>query len=423
MHILDTLQSRGLIQDISDEAGIRNLPPKTPFYVGFDPTAPSLQIGNLIPLLVALHLGRAGFTPIILFGGATGTIGDPSGKSQERQLLTHDTIEKNVAHQSEQVRTLFARLNLTVSFVNNFDWTKDISILDFLRDTGKHFTVNYMIAKEVVKTRLEGAGISFTEFSYMLLQAYDFCHLYQNKGCKIQIGGSDQWGNITAGLELIRKRLQGEAYGFSWPLLTNAQGKKFGKSESGTLWLDPTMTSPYTFHQFWLNTEDADVIRLLKIFTFLSEGEIQGIEQEMQKAPEKRPAQKLLADTICTLVHGEEATLDAKRSAQVLFGGSLEGLSEEKLVEIFKDVPSKTLTKGEVAGATAIDLFVASGALSSKGEARRLITSGGAYINNERVTGETLPLGENPAMQEALSKNVLVLRTGKKSYTLVKLTS
>ena len=273
------LSWRGLVQEMSDPEMFSKLRAGDAFYIGFDPTAPSLQVGNLVQILVAIHLTKAGLKPILLFGGATGMIGDPGGRSAERNLLELSVVADNVTRQELQAKTLWERAGQTCTptFVNNLTWSKDVSMLSFLRDIGKHFTVNYMIAKESVKTRLSGDGISYTEFSYMLLQAFDFLHLYQNNNVRLQFGGSDQWGNITAGLELIRRKIQGDAYAFCGPLITNSEGKKFGKSAGNAVWLDPKLTSPYKFHQFWLNVPDADVIRLLKVFTFESEESIKAI--------------------------------------------------------------------------------------------------------------------------------------------------
>lgn len=416
MHFFDDLKWRGLVQDVSDEQAVRALKAGDRFYVGFDPTAPSLQLGNLIPLLTAIRLGQAGLKPFLLFGGATGSIGDPSGRSSERVLLSLEAVAENIKTMSATAATICARLRVVPTFVNNYEWTKSIPVLDFLRDVGKHFTVNYMISKEVVKTRLEGDGISYTEFSYMLLQAFDFLHLYQHEGCTLQLGGSDQWGNLTAGLELIRRKVQGNACAFSWPLLLNSQGKKFGKSEGGALWLNSTMTSPYKLHQFFLNSDDRDVIKLLKIFTFLSHEQITALEQSVTTAPEKREAQKLLADELCTIVHGAEATAEAKRSAEVLFGGSLEGLSPRQLEEIFSDVPSSKLPRSAAQGLLLIDLLVQAGLVKSKGEARRLLTSGGVYLNNERASDP-----QGTVEQAASASPFIVLRTGKKNYHLVRI--
>lgn len=416
MGILTSLRERELVQDISDTDDLKGLSKGDGCYVGLDPTAPSLQIGNLVPLLVSIHLGRAGLKPLILFGGATGSIGDPSGKSEERQLLPRETIEENVTRQRQKALEIFNRAGVHLEFVNNWDWTHSVSILDFLRDIGKHFTVNYMIAKEVVKTRLNGDGISFTEFSYMLLQAFDFAHLYTHRNVRLQFGGSDQWGNITAGLELIRRKALGDAYAFSFPLITDRNGKKFGKSEGGAVWLDGAMTSPFKFHQFWLNVEDQEVIRFLKVFTLLPLDEIRELESTITTSPEKRLPHNRLADAVTELVHGAEAVASARRSAQVLFGGSVEGLKDEELLEIFSDVPSKEIPRTSLANLSVVDLLVESGAVKSKGEARRLIEGGGAYINSERVATTTATMADSPF----LVRGVLVLRTGKKSYHLVK---
>lgn len=417
MDRVSNLEWRGLLQECSDREAVAKLSAADSFYVGYDPTAPSLQLGNLVPMVASLHLARSGVSCIQLFGGATGAIGDPSGKRQERQLLSREDIVRNVTNHKRIASQIFERAGVKAEFVDNFEWTKDMSVIEFLRDVGKHFTVNYMLAKETVKTRLDGDGLSFTEFSYMLLQSMDFHHLRTTKNCKLQIGGSDQWGNITAGLELIRKKGVNEAYALSIPLLLDSQGKKFGKTADGAIWLDPTATSPYRFHQYWLNVEDADAIRYLKIFTFLSQEEIQLLAEATAQHPEKREAQKRLADEVCTLVHGDQATSDAKRSAEVLFGGSLAGLSETQLGEIFKDVPSSSLSRTQVAESKVVDLFVSSGLAKSKGEARRLFQNGGAYLNNERMSDvETACAAAVPA-EAAL----IVLRSGKKSYHLIKI--
>lgn len=417
MNVLDELTWRGLIQDISDPEAFSKVKPGDAFYIGFDPTAPSFQVGNLVPLIVSIHLTKAGLKPILLFGGATGMIGDPGGKSAERNLLPLEKVAEQVKLQQTQATTLWksAGLSVTPEVVNNIDWSKDVTMLSFLRDIGKHFTVNYMMAKDSVKSRLSGDGISYTEFSYMLLQANDFLHLYQNKNCKVQIGGSDQWGNITAGLELIRRKVQGEAYALSFPLITNSEGKKFGKSEGNAVWLNPTMTSPYKFHQFWLNVPDSDVIRLLKIFTFESKEKISEMEQALQASPEKREAQKFLADTLCTFVHGAEATAEAKRCAQALFSGSLNELSNEQILEVFEGSPSSTVTRAQVGELDVLTLLSTTVA-KSKGEARRLVQGGGIYLDSERVSNEAMKLAETAILQ----KGFIVLRSGKKNYHLVR---
>jgi tyrosyl-tRNA synthetase len=417
MNILEELTWRGLLQDISDPEALSKLKQGDAFYIGFDPTARSLQIGNLVPLVVSIHLTKAGFKPILLFGGATGTIGDPSGKNAERNLLDLEQVAQNVRLQEKQAENLWKQAGATVTplFVNNLDWTKDVSLLTFLREVGKHFTVNYMTSKEVVKTRLAGEGISYTEFSYMLLQSFDFLHLYQHHNCKLQIGGSDQWGNLTAGLELIRKKIQGEAYALSFPLITNSEGKKFGKSEGNALWLDPEMTSPYKFHQFWLNVPDADAIRLLKVFTFESREKIEEVERASAAKPEDRLAQKLLADSVCTLVHGAQATEDAKRAAEALFKGSLDGLSSSMIQEIFADAPSSVVTPAQVDELDILTLLSTTVA-KSKGEARRLVQGGGIYLDNERVADEKLKVSDT----KLLSNGFIVLRSGKKNYHIVR---
>lgn len=418
MDVLRELSWRGLVQEMSDPEMFSKLRSGDAFYIGFDPTAPSLQVGNLVQILVAIHLTKAGLKPILLFGGATGMIGDPGGRSAERNLLELSVVAENVTRQELQAKTLWERAGQTSTptFVNNITWSKDVSMLTFLRDVGKHFTVNYMIAKESVKTRLSGDGISYTEFSYMLLQAFDFLHLYQNNNVRLQFGGSDQWGNITAGLELIRRKIQGDAYAFSVPLITNSEGKKFGKSAGNAVWLDPKLTSPYKFHQFWLNVPDADVIRLLKVFTFESEESIKAIEKSAQEHPEKREAQKLLADSLCTFVHGAEATDDAKRCAAALFGGSLDGLSREQLLDIFSEAPSSTVSRAQLDSMDMLSLL-ATTVSKSKGEARRLVQGGGIYVDNERLSAETMPVRETK-----LSENgFIVIRSGKKNYHLVRL--
>ena len=417
MNVLEELTWRGLIQDISDPEALSKLKPGDAFYIGFDPTAPSFQVGNFVPLIVSIHLTKAGLRPILLFGGATGMIGDPGGKSAERNLLPLEQVAENVTRQQKQASGLWRQAGATVTpdVVNNLDWTKEISLLSFLRDVGKHFTVNYMIAKDSVKSRLSGDGISYTEFSYMLLQANDFLHLYQTKNCKLQIGGSDQWGNITAGLELIRRKIAGEAYALSFPLITNAEGKKFGKSEGNAIWLNPEMTSPYKFHQFWLNVADDDAIKFLKIFTFESKERIAEVESSLKTAPEKREAQKLLADTLCTFVHGAQATDDAKRCAYALFAGTLNELSNAQILEIFQDAPSSIITKSQVGELDVLTLLSTTVA-KSKGEARRLVQGGGIYLDSERVSNEALKISETTILE----KGFVVLRSGKKNYHIVR---
>jgi len=418
MTIIDELSWRGLVQDISDPELFSKIKPGTSCYVGFDPTAQSLQVGNLIQIIVSIHLTRAGIKPILLFGGATGMIGDPGGRSTERNLMSLEDVARNVERQAAQASAIWRNsgADVTPEVVNNIDWTKGVSYLEFLRDIGKHFTVNYMIQKDSVKSRLSGEGISYTEFSYMLLQAFDFLHLYQAKNCRLQFGGSDQWGNLTAGLELIRRKIQGEAYAFSVPLITNAEGKKFGKSAGNAVWLDASLTSPYQFHQFWLNVQDSEVIKLLKVFTFTPREEIERLERSLTEHPEKREAQKFLADAICDLVHGRAATEDAKRIASSLFGGSLEGLSDKQVLEALSDAPSTAISRTQVESMDIVSL-IGSTLASSKGEARRLIQGGGIYLDSERVSEPTMPV----LSTKLVEKGYIVLRSGKKNYHLVKL--
>jgi tyrosyl-tRNA synthetase len=417
MSFISVLNARGLVQDVSDPAIESKIAPDSGFYVGFDPTSPNLHIGNLIQAIVAIHIAKnSNLRPIILFGGSTGSIGDPSGRTQERRLLDRETIEQNVASHINILRSIFDRVGVTCEYVDNYSWTQPISVLDFLRDTGKHFTVNYMIAKEVVKTRLEGEGISFTEFSYMILQALDFKHLYQSHNCRLQFGGSDQWGNITAGLELIRRSLQGEAFALSVPLCVDSEGRKFGKTAAGAVWINQEGLSPYEFHQYFLNVGDADVEKMLKTFTFTPLDEIAEIIRRHQESPEKRFAQLHLADRVTALVHGDDAVREANQSRSVLFGGSIEGIDERSLLKIFSGVPSTEIAVSEFEPLTAVDLFVRSGLTPSKGEARRLIQSGGAYVNNERVTDGTILA---TTMRKA-ERSIFVLRSGKKNYHLIK---
>lgn len=414
MSIFLSLQESGLVQDFSDLEALTKINKGDAFYVGFDPTAVSLQIGNLVPLVASVKLAKAGLKPYILFGGATGAIGDPSGRSTERQLLDRSVIDENIAKQTAQAKFIFNQIGVEPVFVNNFDWTHKIDVLSFLRDIGKHFTVNYMTSKEVVKNRLQGEGISYTEFSYMLLQAYDFYHLYTNHNVRLQIGGSDQWGNMTAGLELIRKKSgENNALSFSIPLVTNSDGLKFGKSASGAVWLDAEKFSPYQFHQFWLNIQDADVIRYLKIFTFISSELIHEHEELVKNQPEKRASQKLLADLVTELVHGSDKLQFAKKSAEVLFGGSIDGINDDELLRIFCDVPSSKLSKESASIGTIVDLLVLAGAIKSKGEAKRLIAGGGVSINSKKI------ISDATLSKDFLDRSILVVKVGKKNYHLI----
>lgn len=416
MSWLDDLKARGLVFDTTDPEIDKKLEKSTAFYVGIDPTAPFMQLGNLLSLIMIAHLSKAGFSPILLFGGATGSIGDPSGKSKERNLLDDETVNKNIAQQSADAKSILERLGVTPKFVNNADWTKNVPVIDFLRDVGKFFTVNYMIAKDSVKQRLEGDGISFTEFSYMLLQSFDFLHLYSHHNCKLQIGGSDQWGNMTAGLELIRKKASGEAYALCWPLLTDAQGKKFGKSESGTIWLNKNGTSSFKLYQFFLNLSDDDAKKFSPLLSLKPLTEIQSNLNDSAASPEKRIAQKSLGEEIVKLIHGEEGLKEALKASEVLFGsGNITDLSEETLKDVFSEVPHTSIDKASLNELTLLDLFVSTKLSNSKGDARRLIQQGGAYIHGERITDGAVKFSES-AFKE---KQVLVLRAGKKQYALL----
>lgn len=416
--LIEELRSRLLLHDHTDEEVLNALKPGTTFYLGVDPTAPYLHVGNLIPMLIMIRLARRGLKPILLFGGSTGCIGDPSGRSSERPLLSRAEIDANINTQSEKVREIFARQNIEVTFVNNYDWTRDVTLIDFLRDIGKLITVNYMLGKEVVKNRLDGEGISYTEFSYMLLQAFDYLHLYRTMGCRLQIGGSDQWGNITAGLELIRK-VGGHdlASALSAPLVLDSEGRKFGKSAGNALWLDERGLSSFKLHQYLLNVSDSDVLRYLKIFTFLSLEEIDEIMQSHESSPQERLAQRTLANHLVEIIHGSEAVVKANSAAQVLFGGSLTGLTVEDLLEIFENVPSVTLPLSAVVGCSVVDVIVTANCVASKSEARRMIEQGGVTLGGVRVMGTSELVTE----EHVIGKEVLVIRLGKKKYTLVKI--
>ena len=390
-------------------------------YIGFDPTAASLHVGSLLPIMGLARLQQHGHTPIALVGGGTGMIGDPSGKTQERQLLSKEQIEFNVEGIRSQLSLFLdfeAKTNRAM-LINNADWLAPIPMVDFLRDVGKHFTVNYMLAKESVKRRFEeGDGISFTEFSYMLLQSYDFLVLHDRYGCTLQMGGSDQWGNIVAGTELLRKMRGAKGYGLVFPLVTTSAGIKFGKTEAGSVWLDPKLTSPYRFYQFWINTEDSDVVKYLKFFTMLDQQAIAELEQAFVSAPEKREAQKRLAEEVTRTVHGESNLRKAIQASQVLFGGEIEDLSASDVLDIFAEVPSSEVDRDAFAGdgLSLVDLVISSGFAPSKGAARRLIEDGGIYINNRRVSDVQATID----LSTFIDGQFLVLRKGARKYHLVR---
>jgi tyrosyl-tRNA synthetase len=420
MNLLDELERRGAIDDITDRPALTELlSSRQSIYIGFDPTADSLHVGSLLPALMLARFQRAGHRPIVLVGGATGMIGDPSGRTAERQLQTVDTIRANVdAIQRQLERFVDFQGPAAAITVNNYDWTHNKGYLWFLREIGKHFTVNHMLAKESVRSRLEDRdhGISYTEFSYMLLQAFDFLNLFQEHNCRIQGGGSDQWGNITAGIELIRRKSAGPAFGITFPLLTTSSGEKFGKSAGNAIWLDPHRTSPYQFYQYWINTDDRDAERFLKLFTFLELDEISAL---CAHPPEQRIPQKRLAAEVTRLVHGEDAVGQALKASEVLFGGEVTGLTDQDLAEIFADVPSFSIDRTDLAAGIKIaDLVVRSGRAKSKGEGARLVEGGGVYLNNRRVTAaDKLQDGD------IASETMFVLRFGKKDYYLGRLRS
>jgi tyrosyl-tRNA synthetase len=411
-NVLDELEWRGLVAHSTDRDALRAAlgEGSVKFYVGFDPTAPSLHMGNLVQLVTARRLQDAGHTPYILVGGATGMIGDPRD-SGERTLNSLDTVKEWTERVRQQVSRFvsFDGSNAATT-VNNYDWTASLSTIDFLRDIGKHFPVNRMLARDTVKRRLE-SGISYTEFSYVLLQSMDYLNLFREHGVQLQFGGSDQWGNITGGAELVRRVTGENAYGFATPLITKADGTKYGKTEGGALWLDPEMLSPYAFHQFWLNVEDEKVGELLRIFTFLSREEIEDLEQQTAEKPFLRAGQKRLADEVTSLVHGPEEVEHAKAAAAALFGGGdLDAIKPETLAAALREAGGTTLPPGDLPG--ILDLLVSAGLAKSKGEARRTVTEGGAYLNNQRVEDVEL----QPTAADLVAGSWLVLRRGKKNF-------
>jgi tyrosyl-tRNA synthetase len=390
-------------------------------YVGFDPTASSLHVGSLLPIMGLVHLQRAGHIPIAIAGGGTGMIGDPSGKTQERKLLTLEEIEANLEGIKKQLAHFldFDSKKNPAKLVNNADWLTKLTMMDFLRDIGKHFSINEMLAKDSVKSRIEQEqGMSFTEFTYSLLQSYDYLELYDRYKCTLQMGGSDQWGNIAAGVSLIRKLRGAEAHGIVFPLITTSSGVKFGKTESGTIWLDPARTSPYKFYQFWYNNDDRDVVRYLKYFTLLPQGKISEFETSLSNAPEKREAQTALAQEVTRTVHGETALTQAVKASKIFFGGEIAGVNEAELLDIFSDVPSTEIPKGQLGGEgmSFIDLLVIAGVAKSKGDARRSVEGGGLYLNNQSVN----EVDKKVSIMDTIHGKFIVLRKGKRNYFLVK---
>jgi tyrosyl-tRNA synthetase len=409
---------RGLVSDATE--GLREAFAAGPVtgYIGFDPTADSLHVGSLLTMIGLARMQRFGHLPIAIVGGGTGMIGDPK-PTQERPLLSREDIDRNVAGIRPQLARLLDFDNRTnpARIVNNADWLASFDLLGFLRETGKYFTVNYLLQKEAVNRRLESdEGISFTEFSYPLLQARDYLELFDRYGCTLQMGGSDQWGNITAGIDLVRKLRAVRVHGLVWPLLTTSAGTKFGKTETGTVWLDPARTSPFRFYQFWLNTDDRDVVGHLKFFTFLSREEIEELGAEAAAHPEQRVAQRALARSVTALVHGDEQVERAERAAQVLFGGSFEGVAVDDIMTVFEDAPSTNFPLA-AEGVTAVELLTATKLAPSKSEAMRLVKGGGVYVNNGRVADEKARF----TAADAIGGEIFVLRKGRKDQHIVRL--
>jgi tyrosyl-tRNA synthetase len=422
MNLYDELHWRGLVYDATDGLADVLAKERVTAYIGFDPTASSLHIGNLLGLVTLARLQRDGHSPIAIAGGGTGMIGDPSGKSQERSLLTLEQINANLEGIKPQLAQFldFDRPGNPARVVNNADWLAAFDLLGFLRDTGKYFTVNYMLQKESVNRRLESEdGISYTEFSYLLLQARDFLELFDRYGCTLQMGGSDQWGNITAGIELIRKLRAKKAHGLVTPLVTTASGAKFGKTEAGTIWLDPARTSPFKFYQFWLNTDDRDVIPYLKYFTFLEQDAVTALESATQAAAEKREAQRVLAREVTALVHGADHVARAEQASSLLFGEDIATLDVDDVLAVFEDVPSTELPADALGGdgIGIVDLIARVQLAASKSDARRLVQSGGVYVNNRRVSDPQSCL----TLEQTIGGRVIVLRRGTKQQHLVKI--
>ncbi len=424
--IFSDLRWRGLIHQTTDEAHLAKWlnDGRRTLYAGFDPTADSLHIGHFMPLMTLRRFQRAGHRPIALLGGATGMIGDPSGKSEERNLLSEETLRANVSAIERQMGRLldFDAGDSSAELVNNFDWMSKFGYLDFLREIGKNFPVNVMLAKDSVRSRLDrdDSGLSYTEFSYMLLQAYDFVKLYDQFDCQLQIGGSDQWGNITAGIDLARRMRGEQLYGITLPLLTKSDGGKMGKTESGAIWLSAERTSPYAFYQYWINVADEDAGKCLRFLTELEREEIESLDRARQESPQTRDSQRRLAEALTEMVHGAEGLAIARRATEIFFGATIEDLDDRQLLEIFADVPSRQLAKERLSGEglSLIDALVDAGLAKSKGEARRTIQQGGAYVNNRRRPDLDDRLDES----DLASETVTVLRSGKKRYALLRFT-
>jgi tyrosyl-tRNA synthetase len=425
MNLIEELQWRGMIQDIMPGTAELLQKEMVSGYIGFDPTSDSLHIGSLVPILLLVHLQKAGHKPFALVGGATGMVGDPSGKSEERNLLSEEVL----LHNQKAVHSQLARFldftpgkPNTAEMVNNYDWFKELSFLHFIRDVGKHITVNYMMAKDSVKKRLEGdTGMSFTEFTYQLVQGYDFYWLHQNKNCKLQMGGSDQWGNIVTGTELIRRKAGGEAFAFTCPLITKADGGKFGKTEKGNIWLDPKKTSPYQFYQFWLNASDEDAKKWIKIFTLLPKNEIETLLAEHETAPHERALQKKLAEELTCFVHSRNDYDFAVKASEILFGNAtteaLQQLTEEQLLQVMEGVPAVEIDKEKLReGYELVSFLTDTSIFPSKGEAKKMWQAGGIGLNKEKITLEKITITINDLLQD----KYLLVQKGKKNYYLVK---
>lgn len=427
MNFVEELRWRGMLHDIMPETEEYLLQNKTKGYIGFDPTADSLHIGSLVPIIILMHFQKAGHTPIALVGGATGMVGDPTGKSEERNLLDDATLQKNVEGVKKQLaRYLDFDSNLPngAKLVNNYDWMKEISLIEFVRDIGKHITVNYMMAKDSVKKRLStdsGVGMSFTEFTYQLFQGYDFYHLYQKENCTLQMGGSDQWGNITTGTELIRRKAQGKAYALTCKLITKADGSKFGKTAGGNVWLDANRTSPYKFYQYWLNASDEDAESFVKIFTFLSKETIETLIKEHKKTPHLRLLQKKIGEEVTVMTHGKEAYENAIKASNILFGKStaqdLKELDEQTFLDVFEGVPQAEISKNELE--EGLDMIGALAAktnfLKSNGDARRALKENSISVNKEKVQ-EDFKITKT----HLIANKYVLLQRGKKNYFLIK---
>ena len=423
MNLFEEFKWRGMVQETTPELPGVLASEKLTAYIGFDPSAASLHVGSLLPVMCLARLQRFGHTPIAIVGGGTGLIGDPSGKTQERQLLTTEQVDHNLEGIKRQL-SRFLDFNATANpakIINNAEWLLPISMMEFLRDVGKYFTVNYLLAKESVKRRLETEdGMSFTEFSYSLLQAYDYLVLHDRHGCLLQMGGSDQWGNILAGIDFIRRLRGVRAHGLVFPLVTTSAGVKFGKTEAGAVWLDPELTSPYRFYQFWVNTDDKDVVTYLKFFTWLSQEAIQELEESVRLEPHTRKAQRELARQVTEMVHGETALAKAVRASEVLFGKEIAGLSADDILDIFADVPSTELDQTRFAegGLLLNDLLVTCSIASSKADGKRLIQSGAVYVNNRRIADPRAMI----SLSDFVDGKVLVLRKGSRHYHVIRVT-